>query len=213
MRFVSNRSSGKMGFAIARAAWRRGAAGCESWRVPRRWRRLAASSASIRSARRFARQDVDAIFRGPRRWLWRRRLPISVPRHPAEHKVKKDAHGLAAGDGIDRGRDAAAGREEGQAHPDRIRGRNPGPGGQRARQAQAQGSGPDCRQRCDAGGGGLRGRYQYRDAHRRRRQPQSHPQMSKDAVADLILDRIVALRAAKSKPGRAEKSSRLRAVR
>ena len=42
---------------------------------------------------------------------------------------------------------------------------------------------------------------------------QSHPQMSKDAVADLILDRIVALRAAKAKPGRAEKSSRLRAVR
>ena len=42
---------------------------------------------------------------------------------------------------------------------------------------------------------------------------QSHPQMSKDAVADLILDRIVALRAAKPKSGRAEKSSRLRAVR
>jgi hypothetical protein len=37
--------------------------------------------------------------------------------------------------------------------------------------------------------------------------------MSKDAVADLILDRIVALRAAKPKSGRAEKSSRLRAVR
>jgi phosphopantothenoylcysteine decarboxylase/phosphopantothenate--cysteine ligase len=42
---------------------------------------------------------------------------------------------------------------------------------------------------------------------------QSHPQMSKDAVADLILDRIVVLRAAKAKPGRAEKPSRLRAVR
>jgi phosphopantothenoylcysteine decarboxylase/phosphopantothenate--cysteine ligase len=42
---------------------------------------------------------------------------------------------------------------------------------------------------------------------------QSHPQMSKDAVADLILDRIVAIRAVKPKSGRAEKSSRLRAVR
>ena len=42
---------------------------------------------------------------------------------------------------------------------------------------------------------------------------QSHPQMSKDAVADLILDRIVALRAAKPKSGRADKPSRLRAVR
>jgi phosphopantothenoylcysteine decarboxylase/phosphopantothenate--cysteine ligase len=42
---------------------------------------------------------------------------------------------------------------------------------------------------------------------------QSHPQMSKDAVADIILDRIVALRAAKPKSGRADKPSRLRAVR
>jgi phosphopantothenoylcysteine decarboxylase/phosphopantothenate--cysteine ligase len=42
---------------------------------------------------------------------------------------------------------------------------------------------------------------------------QGHPQMSKDAVADLILDRIVALRAAKPKSSRSEKSSRLRAVR
>ena len=42
---------------------------------------------------------------------------------------------------------------------------------------------------------------------------QSHPQMSKDAVADLILDRIVAIRAAKPKSGRADKPSRLRAVR
>jgi len=42
---------------------------------------------------------------------------------------------------------------------------------------------------------------------------QSHPQMSKDAVADLILDRIVAIRAAQPKSARAGKSSRLRAVR
>ena len=42
---------------------------------------------------------------------------------------------------------------------------------------------------------------------------QSHPQMSKDAVADLILDRIVAIRAAKPKSGRTDKPSRLRAVR
>ena len=42
---------------------------------------------------------------------------------------------------------------------------------------------------------------------------QSHPQMSKDAVADLILDRIVAIRVAKPKSGRADKPSRLRAVR
>jgi hypothetical protein len=37
--------------------------------------------------------------------------------------------------------------------------------------------------------------------------------MSKDAVADLKLDRIVAIRAAKPKSGRADKPSRLRAVR
>jgi len=37
--------------------------------------------------------------------------------------------------------------------------------------------------------------------------------MSKDAVADLILDRIVAIRAAKPKSARSAKSSRLRAVR
>ncbi len=42
---------------------------------------------------------------------------------------------------------------------------------------------------------------------------QSHPQMSKDAVADLILDRIAAIRAARPKSTRAAKSSRLRAVR
>jgi phosphopantothenoylcysteine decarboxylase/phosphopantothenate--cysteine ligase len=42
---------------------------------------------------------------------------------------------------------------------------------------------------------------------------QSYPQMSKDAVADLILDRIVERRAAKPKSGRADKPSRLRAVR
>ena len=42
---------------------------------------------------------------------------------------------------------------------------------------------------------------------------QSHLQMSKDAVADLILDRIVAIRAAKPKSARPGKSLRLRAVR
>ncbi|HYL58431.1 MAG TPA: phosphopantothenoylcysteine decarboxylase, partial [Candidatus Acidoferrales bacterium] len=44
---------------------------------------------------------------------------------------------------------------------------------------------------------------------------ESHPRMSKDAVADLILDRIVALRAANpsAKSAAKPKSTRLRAVR
>jgi phosphopantothenoylcysteine decarboxylase/phosphopantothenate--cysteine ligase len=44
---------------------------------------------------------------------------------------------------------------------------------------------------------------------------ESHPQMSKDAVADLILDRLVVLRAAlpQAKSAAKPKSTRLRAVR
>ena len=67
VRFVSNRSSGKMGFAIARAAWRRGAAvrivaGPSALATPYGVERIDTVTASAMLA-----ANRRAIFRGPRR--------------------------------------------------------------------------------------------------------------------------------------------------
>ena len=93
VRFVSNRSTGKMGFAIARAAWRRGAAV-----------RLVAGPSSLPTPRGVERIDTvsaaDLLSATSRNFPWCSSLIMAAavadfrPRHPAPQKLKKSASGL-----------------------------------------------------------------------------------------------------------------------
>jgi phosphopantothenoylcysteine decarboxylase/phosphopantothenate--cysteine ligase len=93
VRFVSNRSSGKMGFAIARAAWRRGAQA-----------RLVAGPSSIATPYGVERIDAvsarELLAETSRNFPWSTTLVMAAaiadfrPVHPAEHKVKKNPKGL-----------------------------------------------------------------------------------------------------------------------
>jgi phosphopantothenoylcysteine decarboxylase/phosphopantothenate--cysteine ligase len=93
VRFVSNRSSGKMGFAIARAAWRRGAAvriisGPSELPTPYGIERIDTIS---------ARELLGATTRN---FPWCSTLVMAAaiadfrPAHPAPGKIKKNAKGL-----------------------------------------------------------------------------------------------------------------------
>ena len=93
VRFVSNRSSGKMGFAIAQAAWRRGAAvrivaGPSSLATPYGTERIDAVSAA------------DLLAATTRNFPWCSTLIMAAavadfrPAHPAAGKIKKSAKGL-----------------------------------------------------------------------------------------------------------------------
>ncbi|HYL60874.1 MAG TPA: bifunctional phosphopantothenoylcysteine decarboxylase/phosphopantothenate--cysteine ligase CoaBC, partial [Candidatus Acidoferrales bacterium] len=93
VRFVSNRSTGKMGFAIARAAWRRGAAvrivaGPSSLATPRGVERVESVSAA---------EMLDATARN---FPWCSTLVMAAavadfrPAAPARGKIKKDARGI-----------------------------------------------------------------------------------------------------------------------
>ncbi|HEY6395113.1 MAG TPA: bifunctional phosphopantothenoylcysteine decarboxylase/phosphopantothenate--cysteine ligase CoaBC, partial [Candidatus Binataceae bacterium] len=94
VRFVSNRSSGKMGFAIARAAWRRGA----SVRLIAGPSSLAAPAAVERTDTVSATGMLDALLRN---FPWCTALVMSAavadfrPAHPCEAKVKKNAKGMS----------------------------------------------------------------------------------------------------------------------
>lgn len=93
VRFVSNRSTGKMGFAIARAAWRRGAqirliAGPSAQPTPHGVERIDVVSAA------------DLLGATATNFPWCSTLIMAAavadfrPEHPAQHKIKKNAAGL-----------------------------------------------------------------------------------------------------------------------
>jgi phosphopantothenoylcysteine decarboxylase/phosphopantothenate--cysteine ligase len=212
VRFVTNRSSGKMGFAIACAAWRRGAAV-----------RLVAGPSAL--ATPYGVERIDTVTAAAMlaqtagHFPWSTTLVMAAavadfrPARPASRKIKKDARGLrlemeSIADEMPRlaakkgtriliGFAAETDDLEGNA---RAKLKRKGLDLIVANDVNQEGAGfeVDTNIVTLIGSDGSL---------------QSHPQMSKDAVADLILDRIVALRTAKPKSGRAEKSSRLRAVR
>jgi phosphopantothenoylcysteine decarboxylase/phosphopantothenate--cysteine ligase len=94
VRFVSNRSTGKMGFAIARAAWRRGAAvrlvaGPSAQPTPYGVERIDTVSAA------------DMLGETSRNFPWCSALIMAAavadfrPAHPAAQKIKKNPKGMA----------------------------------------------------------------------------------------------------------------------
>jgi phosphopantothenoylcysteine decarboxylase/phosphopantothenate--cysteine ligase len=212
VRFVTNRSSGKMGFAIARAAWRRGAAV-----------RLVAGPSALATPYGVERIDTVTaaalLAQTAGHFPWSTTLVMAAavadfrPANPAPGKIKKDARGLrlemesiademprlAAKKGARILIGFAAETDDLEANA-RAKLKRKGLDLIVANDVTREGAGFDVDTNIVTligSDGSL----------------QSHPQMSKDAVADLILDRIVAIRAGKPKSGRAEKSSRLRAVR
>ena len=94
VRFVSNRSTGKMGFAIARAAWRRGAAvrliaGPSALPTPHGVERIDTVTAG----------DMLSAIAGNFPWCSALVMAAAVadfrPRNPASHKLKKNSRGMA----------------------------------------------------------------------------------------------------------------------
>ncbi len=214
VRFVSNRSSGKMGFAIARAAWRRGAtvrivAGPSSLATPYGVERIESVSAA---------QMLDATARN---FPWCSTLVMAAavadfrPAAPARGKIKKDGRGIQlAMEAIADEMPRLAARKGSRlligfaAETDDLE--------QNAR-GKLKRKGLDLIVANDvtqhgAGFGVDTNIVTLIGADGR---SESHPQMSKDAVADLILDRLVVLRAAlpQAKSAAKPKSTRLRAVR
>jgi len=212
VRFVSNRSSGKMGFAIARAAWRRGAAV-----------RIVAGPSAL--ATPYGTERIDTVTAAAMltqtsgNFPWSTVLVMAAavadfrPANPARGKTRKDARGLrlemesivdelprlAAKKGARLLIGFAAETEDLEANA-RAKLKRKGLDLIVANDVTQEGAGfeVDTNIVTLIGSDGS---------------PQSHPQMSKDAVADLILDRIVAIRAAKPKSTSSAKSARLRAVR
>jgi phosphopantothenoylcysteine decarboxylase/phosphopantothenate--cysteine ligase len=212
VRFVSNRSSGKMGFAIARAAWRRGAevrmiSGPTALATPHGVERIDTVS------------SADMLGALARNFPWSSILVMAAavadfrPSRPAASKIKKSDRGLrlelegiadelprlAARKGNRLMVGFAAETEDLEAHAreklkrkklDLIV----------ANDVTQEGAGFAV----DTNIVTLIGADGY---------SQSHPKLTKDEVADLIVDRIVAMRAGKSakpaKPG----SRALRAVK
>ncbi len=212
VRFVSNSSSGKMGFAIARAAWRRGAsvrlvAGPSALATPHGVERIDTVTASAMLAK------TGSNFPWSTALVMAAAVADFRPVNPARGKIKKDARGLrlemesiadelprlVAKKGARIVIGFAAETDDLEANA-RAKLKRKGLDLIVANDVTREGAGFDVDTNIVTliGADGS---------------SQSHPQMSKDAVADLILDRIVALRAVKPKAGRAEKSSRLRAVR
>src|SRR3984893_622975 len=93
VRFISNRSTGKMGFAIARAAWRRGASV-----------RLVAGPSPLDTPYGVDRIDTvsaaEMLNATVRNFPWSTALVMAAavadfrPARPAPHKIKKNARGL-----------------------------------------------------------------------------------------------------------------------
>ena len=212
VRFVTNRSSGKMGFAIARAAWRRGAAvrivaGPSALATPYGVERIDTVTASAMLAK------TSSNFPWSTALVMAAAVADFRPANPARGKIKKDARGLrlemeSIADEMPRlaakkgarllvGFAAETDDLEANAH------------------AKLKRKGLDLIVANDVTreGAGFEVDTNIVTLIGADGSSQSHPQMSKDAVADIILDRIVALRAAKPKSGRADKPSRLRAVR
>jgi phosphopantothenoylcysteine decarboxylase/phosphopantothenate--cysteine ligase len=212
VRFVSNRSSGKMGFAIARAARRRGAAV-----------RIVAGPSALATPYGVERIDTvtaaGMLSQTSSNFGWSTALVMAAavadfrPANPARGKTRKDARGLrlemesiadelprlAAKKGARLLIGFAAETEDLEANA----------------RAKLKRKGLDLIVANDVtqAGAGFEVDTNIVTLIGSDGRSQSHPQMSKDAVADLILDRIVAIRAAKPKSTSSAKSSRLRAVR
>ncbi|MFZ0678301.1 bifunctional phosphopantothenoylcysteine decarboxylase/phosphopantothenate--cysteine ligase CoaBC [Candidatus Binatus sp.] len=212
VRFVTNRSSGKMGFAIARAAWRRGAAvrivaGPSALATPYGVERIDTVTASAMLAK------TSSSFPWSTALVMAAAVADFRPANPARGKIKKDTRGLrlemesiademprlAAKKGARLLIGFAAETDDLEANA-RAKLKRKGLDLIVANDVTREGAGfeVDTNIVTLIGADGS---------------SQSHPLMSKDAVADLILDRIVTLRSAKPKSGRADKPSRLRAVR
>src|SRR6202050_1587528 len=205
VRFVSNRSSGKMGFAIARAAWRRGAQS-----------RIVAGPSSMATPYGVERFDTvsarELLAETSRNFPWSTALVMAAaiadfrPAEIAEHKLKKNPKGLmlkmasiedempriAAKKGNrilvgfaaeTRDLETSARDKLKRKHLDLIV----------ANDVTQEGAGfaVDTNIVTIFGTDGV---------------AENHPQLSKDAVADLILDRVVALRANKGRHLRAVRS-------
>ncbi len=212
VRFVSNRSSGKMGFAIARAAWRRGAAV-----------RLVAGPSALATPHGVERIDTVTaaamLSQTSRNFPWSTALVMAAaiadfrPAKPAPGKINKDARGLrlelesiadempriAAKKGARLLVGFAAETSDLEANA----------------RAKLKRKGLDLIVANDVtqAGAGFEVDTNIVTLIGADGRSQSHPQMSKDAVADLILDRIAAIRASGPKSARSTKPPRLRAVR
>ncbi len=204
VRFVSNRSSGKMGFAIARAAWRRGAevkivAGPTQLVAPCGVERIDSTSAA------------DLLAKTAQNFSWSTTLVMAAaiadfrPAHPAPGKIKKSAKGmmlemapiademprLAAKKGSRLLIGFAAETDDLIEHArDKLRRKKLDLIVANDVTQEGAGFGVDTNIVTLIGPDGA---------------AQDHPKLTKDEVADLILDRVVALRTSKSR--------RLRAVR
>ena len=199
VRFVSNRSTGKMGFAIARAAWRRGAAV-----------RLVAGPSAIATPHGVERIDTisagDLLSATSRNFPWCSSLIMAAavadfrPRNPAPHKLKKNASGMMLelspiADELPRLAAKKAGRlmigfaaetEDLEVHAlDKLR-----------RKKLDMIVGNDV-SRADAGFAVDTNIVTMltADGH-----IETTPKLLKDEVADVILDRLIVIRAARSKP-------------
>jgi len=199
VRFVSNRSTGKMGFAIARAAWRRGAAV-----------RLVAGPSALATPpgveRIYAVSAADLLSATSRNFPWCSSLIMAAavadfrPRNPAAQKVKKNSNGLMLdlapiADELPGLSAKKAGRlmigfaaetEDLEVHAlDKLR-----------RKKLDLIVGNDV-SRSDAGFGVDTNIVTMLSADGR---VETTPKLLKDEVADVILDRLLALRAIKVKP-------------
>ena len=198
VRFVSNRSSGKMGFAIARAAWLRGAqarivAGPSTLATPAGVERIDASTAA------------ELLNETARNFPWATALVMAAaiadfrPAEPAAQKVKKSAKGLtlkmspiadempriAAKKGNRILVGFAAETEKLEAHArDKLRRKHLDLIVANDVTQEGAGFAVDTNIVTLIGADGA---------------AQNYPKMAKDEVADVILDRIVAIRSRKSK--------------
>jgi len=206
VRFVSNRSTGKMGFALARAAWRRGAsvrliAGPSALPTPRGVERIDTVS---------AQEMLEATTRS---FPWCSALIMAAavadfrPARPAPQKIKKQARGLnleleaiadrlprlaaEKGDRLMVGFAAETGDLEDNAR-EKLRRKKLDLIVANDVTLEGAGFGTETNIVTLIGRNG--------DAER-------HPKLAKDEVADLILDRLVSLRAVKARPLRAVPSS------
>jgi phosphopantothenoylcysteine decarboxylase/phosphopantothenate--cysteine ligase len=198
VRFVSNRSTGKMGFAIARAAWRRGAAV-----------RMVAGPSALATPHGVERIDTvsaaDLLSATSRNFPWCSTLIMAAavadfrPRNPATQKVKKNSSGLMLdlapiADELPRLSAKKAGRlmigfaaetEDLEVHAlDKLR-----------RKKLDLIVGNDV-SRSDAGFGVDTNIVTMLSTDGR---VETTPKLLKDEVADVILDRLLALRALKAK--------------
>ena len=207
VRFVSNRSTVKVGFALARAAWRRGAevrliAGPSSLPTPRGVERIDTVS---------AQQMLEATSQN---FPWCSTLIMAAavadfrPAHPAAEKIKKQARGLelemeAIADALPRlaakkgdrlmvGFAAETGDLEENAR-EKLRRKKLDLIVANDVTLEGAGFGSDTNIVTLIGQDG---------------RAESLPRLAKNEVADLILNRFLSLRAAKTRPLRAVPSSR-----